>query len=245
MEIKVVRDKAAMSELVAEMLINKIKTNVELNLGLATGSTFTGVYERLVEACKENRVTFENISTFNLDEYLDIDKNHPQTFRNFMDRHLFDHVDIEKERTFFPPTDPDDDYEAFDDFIQTCGGIDIQLLGIGENAHIGFNEPGTPFDQKTHVIRLAEETRKANEKFFDSLDDVPRYAVTMGIDTIMGSRKIIIAAYGEHKAEAIKDMVEGGVNEAVPASILQEHPNVIVIVDEKAASLLRNEKDET
>ncbi len=240
MTIKVFKDKPALSDYVANLLIERMNTDGSVSIGLATGSTYTKVYRKLTEANVHGRVSFRNVRTFNLDEYVDIDEHHPETYRNFMNRHLFDHVDIDKDKTHFPPTEADIDYTEYDALIEKHGGIDIQLLGIGVNGHIGFNEPGVPFDTKTHKVRLEETTRNANKRFFGSLDQVPTHAVTMGIESIMASKKIILTAYGHHKARAVKDMIEGEVTTDHPASILQKHENCLVVLDEAAASKLEN-----
>lgn len=239
MDVKVFKNKTELSRHIADLMIEKINSHDHLNLGLATGSTFTKVYRMLTEGYIHRQLSFRSVRTFNLDEYVDIDEHHPETYRNFMNRHLFDHVDIDKDKTHFPPTDADIDYKEYDDLIEKLGGIDIQLLGIGVNGHIGFNEPGVPFDTRTHKVRLEETTREANKKFFDSVDEVPTHAVTMGIESIMGSRMIILAAYGHHKADAVRDMIEGAITIDHPASILQKHADCLVVLDEAAASKLK------
>ncbi|MFW6298548.1 MAG: glucosamine-6-phosphate deaminase [Bacillota bacterium] len=242
MIVKVFKDKKELSQYVSNLLIDRIHQKGDLKLGLATGSTFTKVYRMLTEAYLQNQVSFKGVETFNLDEYVDIDAHHPETYRNFMNRHLFDHIDIDKSKTYFPPTDADIDYTEYDDLIAKKGGIDIQLLGLGVNGHIGFNEPGVPFDTRTHKVRLAKTTREANRKFFDSIDEVPTHAVTMGIESIMASKTIILAAYGKHKADAVKAMVEGPITEDHPASILQKHSDCLIVLDEAAASTLNTIK---
>ncbi len=235
MEVRIFKDKAALSDHIADFVIEEIRKKTSFNLGCATGSTYKGVYERLVKKHNEGRVSFGKVRTFNLDEYLDINKDHPEAYRNYMSRHFFDHVDINIANTHFPPTDEHAEYESYDGFIASQGGIDLQLLGIGTNGHIAFNEPGTPFTQKTHKIRLADATREANSRFFTSLSDVPRYAVTMGIDTILGAKRILLAASGKDKAAIVKTFLEGPISERVPASALKKHDDVVVVLDEAAA----------
>lgn len=234
------KDKTELSRYIASLLIDRVRRSQGLNLGLATGSTFTKVYRMLTIAYRHRQVSFKDVRTFNLDEYVDIDENHPETYRNFMNRHLFDHIDIDQSKTHFPPTEADIDYTEYDDLIASLGGIDIQLLGIGVNGHIGFNEPGVPFDTRTHKVRLEETTRQANKKFFNTVHEVPTHAVTMGIESIMAAKMIILAAYGEHKADAIRDMVEGPITEDHPASILQKHKDCLIVLDEAAASRLQH-----
>lgn len=238
MRLKIVENKSGMTQYVAEELIKRLEANPHLNLGLATGSTYIDVYAELVRAYEAGRVSFCHVQTFNLDEYMDISSDHPETFQNFMDRHLFSHIDISRANTHFPPIDEHADYAAYDELIASKGGIDIQLLGIGTNGHIAFNEPGTSFDTKTHLIHLTEATREANKRFFNSIDAVPCRAVTMGIDTIMQSEEIIVAASGSKKAEAVRAMLKGPLQEDVPASVLQLHDNVTVVIDREAAHLL-------
>lgn len=240
MTIKVLKDKKALSRYISDLLIDRINGSQHLNLGLATGSTFTKVYKMLIDAHLHDQLSFKAVKTFNLDEYVDIDQSHPETYRNFMNRHLFDHIDIDKDNTHFPPTEVNAEYTEYDDAISKQGGIDIQLLGLGVNGHIGFNEPGVPFNTKTHKVQLEETTRKANKKFFETIEQVPSHAVTMGIESIMASKMIILAAYGHHKAQAVKDMIEGAITTDHPASILQNHRECLVVLDEAAASRLKN-----
>jgi len=210
-------------------------------LGLATGSTPLGLYERMVKDHKENGTSYREIKSFNLDEYVGLPITHPESYYAFMHRNLFDHIDIPEENAHVP-SGLGDNLEAqakhYDEMIDQ-DPVDIQLLGIGSDGHIAFNEPGTSFDSGTHVTDLAESTIKDNCRFFDNdISKVPTQAVTQGIGTIMKARNILLIATGANKAQAVKDMINGPVDEACPASILQKHENVTVIVDEAAASLL-------
>lgn len=210
-------------------------------LGLATGSTPLGLYARMVKDHKENGTSYKEIKSFNLDEYVGLPITHPESYYAFMHRNLFDQIDIPEENTHVP-SGLGDDLEAqarkYDEMIDGSP-VDIQLLGIGSDGHIAFNEPGTPFDSGTHVTDLAESTIKDNCRFFDNdISKVPTQAVTQGIGTIMKARNILLIATGANKAQAVKDMLEGPVDEKCPASILQKHDNVTVIIDEGAASLL-------
>ncbi len=241
MEVKILKDKAALSDYIADLIVKGIRAKDSFNLGCATGSTYEGVYERLVKKHKQGLVSFKHVRTFNLDEYLDINEDHPETYKNIMARNFFDHVDIQAVHTHFPPSDEHAEYESYDSLIESQGGIDLQLLGIGTNGHIAFNEPGTSFSEKTHKIRLAEETRQANSRFFASLSDVPHYAVTMGIATILGAKRVLIAASGKKKADIVKTFIDGPVDENVPASALKKHDDVLVLLDEAAASALGGE----
>ncbi len=210
-------------------------------LGLATGSSPLGLYARMVDDHRKNGTSYKDIKTFNLDEYVGLPITHPESYYAFMHTNLFNHIDIPEENTHVPSglgEDLEGQALAYDKMIEE-NPIDIQVLGIGSDGHIAFNEPGTPFDSITHVTDLLEPTIKDNARFFDfDMNKVPHQAVTQGIATIMRAKKIILIATGENKAEAVKAMVEGEIQEACPASILQKHDNVVVVVDESAAKLL-------
>lgn len=228
------------AELAAQRYVELLEKKPNAILGLATGSTPLGLYARLAELCAQGRISFRDASSFNLDEYVGLDGTHDQSYRYFMNENLFKKIDIPMERTRVP-SGLDTSAEtaaAYDELIRAAGGIDIQLLGIGNNGHIGFNEPGTPFGSATHMVELTESTRKANARFFSSIDEVPTHAVTMGIKTVMNARSIILMAIGEAKAEIIKKTISGEVTTEVPASVLQLHPDVEVYLDHAAASLL-------
>ncbi|WP_161878393.1 glucosamine-6-phosphate deaminase [Alkalibacterium sp. MB6] len=200
--------------------------------GLATGST----PETLYEALTESDLDFSDKIAINLDEYIGLEQSHPQSYHYFMNDKLFNQKPFKE--THIPNGMAGEEELARYDQVLEDNPIDIQILGIGTNAHIGFNEPGTSFDSKTQKVFLTQETIESNKRFFDSEDDVPKHAYSMGIDSIMGAKKIILLAYGENKAEAVANTVNGPVTEEVPASVLQNHPDVIVIVDEAAASNL-------
>jgi len=200
--------------------------------GLATGST----PETLYEALTESDLDFSDKIAINLDEYIGLEQSHPQSYHYFMNDKLFNQKPFKE--THIPNGMAGEEELARYDQVLEDNPIDIQILGIGTNAHIGFNEPGTSFDSKTQKVFLTQETIESNKRFFDSEDDVPKHAYSMGIDSIMGAKKIILLAYGENKAEAVANTVNGPVTEEVPASVLQSHPDVIVIVDEAAASNL-------
>jgi glucosamine-6-phosphate deaminase len=239
MEIRIFKNHKIASEAISHLIIDGINRKGLRNLGLATGSTYIYTYYLLRKAFDNHEISFKNITTFNLDEYLDIDASHPQTYRNFMYKHLFNYVNINDENVYFPPTQDKVDYKIYDKLILDKGGIGLQILGIGENGHIAFNEPGTPFSIKTHKIELTDSTRQANKRFFNhQIDQVPKYAITMGIDTIMQSKRVIVTAFGLNKAQAIYRMIKGLINEKCPASILQKHPDVKVFLDEEAASYI-------
>ncbi|UQD53358.1 glucosamine-6-phosphate deaminase [Bacillus methanolicus] len=230
-----------LSKIAASKIIEKVRANPKATIGLATGSTPIGVYKLLIEDHKTNGTTYKQVSTVNLDEYIGISRDDPNSYHYFMREQLFNHIDIPLEQTYIPNGMAEDlllECTRFESVIHELGGVDVQLLGIGQNGHIGFNEPGTSFKSRTHVVTLAESTRKANSRFFPSLDDVPTHAITMGIATIMDSKEIILLASGASKAKAIARLVHGEVDEDFPASALKLHKNVTIIADIAALQLV-------
>lgn len=222
----------------AQQYVELLKRKPNAVLGGATGSTPIGLYKELAKLNKEGKISFKDVKTFNLDEYVGLDGSHDQSYRYFMNHNLFDHIDIDKANTHVPDGVNLESAKAYDAAIEDAGGIDLQILGIGVDGHIGFDEPGTALDSITHVVDLEENTREVNSRFFNSIDEVPTQAVSMGIKSIMNARSVILMAIGESKAEIVKKMIEGPVDIMVPASILQLHPDVTVYLDEKAASML-------
>ena len=240
--MKVIIDTAEkIAAMAAQQYVDLLKRKPNAVLGGATGSTPLGLYAELVRLNKAGEISFKDASSFNLDEYVGLDGSHDQSYRYFMDHNLFNHIDIDKSRTRVPSGIDVSDPAAYDKEIEAAGGVDLQLLGIGNNGHIGFNEPGTPFGSLTHIVELTESTREANKRFFASIDDVPTHAVTMGVKTVMHARSVILMAIGPAKAPIMKEMLEGPVTENVPASVLQLHPDVTVYMDFEAAKLLRGE----
>ena len=210
-------------------------------LGLATGGTPVGTYKNLVEWYKSGDLDFSEVSTVNLDEYRGLPREHRESYWSFMHRNLFDHVNIPQDRINLPDgtnMDADAECKRYDAVIASLGGVDLQLLGIGHDGHIGFNEPSDAFDMGTHCVDLTEETIEANKRFFASRDEVPRQAYTMGTHTIMSARKVLMIVSGKDKAEIIKKAFFGPVTPHVPASILQMHPNFVLVADEDALSLV-------
>ena len=237
--MKVIIDSAQnIAAMAAQQYVALLKRKPNALLGGATGSTPLGLYAELVRLNKAGEISFKDASSFNLDEYVGLDGTHDQSYRYFMDHNLFDHIDIDKSRTRVPSGIDVSDPAAYDKEIEAAGGVDLQLLGIGNNGHIGFNEPGTPFGSLTHIVELTESTREANKRFFKSIDEVPTHAVTMGVKTVMQARSIILMAIGPAKAPIMKEMLQGPVTENVPASVLQLHPDVTVYMDYEAAKLL-------
>ena len=237
--MKVIIDSAQnIAAMAAQQYVALLKRKPNAILGGATGSTPLGLYAELVRLNKAGEISFKDASSFNLDEYVGLDGTRDQSYRYFMDHNLFDHIDIDKSRTRVPSGIDVSDPAAYDKEIEAAGGVDLQLLGIGNNGHIGFNEPGTPFGSLTHIVELTESTREANKRFFKSIDEVPTHAVTMGVKTVMQARSIILMAIGPAKAPIMKEMLQGPVTENVPASVLQLHPDVTVYMDYEAAKLL-------
>ncbi|TLS38766.1 glucosamine-6-phosphate deaminase [Pseudalkalibacillus caeni] len=234
-----------MSEKAAELILEKIKENKHANLGLATGGTPVGTYRCLIKDHTENKTSYKNVQTFNLDEYIGIDPDNPNSYHSYMKANLFDHIDIPAAQTHIPNGNAEDlaiECLRYDKMIEEKGGIDLQLLGIGTNGHIGFNEPGTPFASHTHVVELAQSTREANARYFNSLDEVPTHALTMGISSILASKGIVLLASGEMKADAIYELLYGKIDEEMPASALRKHSNVTLIADKDALKKVKGQR---
>ena len=232
-----------MSRRAADVIAARMQAKPNVVLGLATGTTPIGLYADLVADYEGGKLSFADVTTFNLDEYRGLAPEHDQSYRYFMQQNLFDHVDIERANTHVPDgANPDADAvgEEYEDLIAQAGGIDLQLLGLGPNGHIGFNEPEDTFPKATHVVDLTESTIQANSRLFDSIDEVPRQAYTMGIGTIMAAREILVVVNGAGKADIVREAFFGPVTPQVPASILQFHPNVTVIVDAEAGARCRD-----
>ena len=229
------------SKQIAELFIEQINNKPNSVLGLATGTSPIDVYKNLIKAYDEGRVSFRQVATFNLDEYIGLEGTHEQSYRYFMNKYLFNNIDIDKNKTHvLKGTGNYLDYAAqYDDEIASFGGIDLQILGIGSDGHIAFNEPGTPFDSLTHVAELTEQTIRDNSRLFNDISEVPTKAVTMGLKSIMNARKIVLIATGKNKAQAIYNLLKGPKTEEVPCSILQDHPDCTIYVDEDAYSLVK------
>ena len=239
-----VKDYEEMSRKAAAVIAAQVVLKPDAVLGLATGSTPLGAYEQLVKWYQKKEVDFSGISSVNLDEYKGLGGDNRQSYRYFMDTNLFQHINIEKSRTFVPDGLEADSGKAcreYDEVIRKLGGIDLQILGIGANGHIGFNEPGESFEKGTHCVNLAESTIQANARFFQSLDEVPRQAYTMGMKGILSAGKILLLAAGESKADALYQALYGPVSPQLPASILQLHRDVAVIADQGACARLRRQ----
>ena len=242
MKIIRTKDYADMSRKAANIISAQVIMKPNCVLGLATGGTPVGIYEKLVERYNEGDLDFSEVTSVNLDEYRGLPKEHPESYWSFMHRNLFDHVNIAPAHINLPDVtnlDAEAECKSYDEVIRRVGGVDLQLLGIGHDGHIGFNEPHDAFDLGTHCVDLAQETIEANKRFFDgNVDLVPKQAYTMGIRTIMQARKVLMVVNGVGKAEIVKKAFFGPVTPEVPASILQLHPDFILVADEEALSLI-------
>lgn len=241
MRIYETMDYQDMSRKAANIISAQVIANPSCVLGLATGSSPIGTYLQLVEWYKKGDLDFSEVRTVNLDEYKDLSSEDENSYHYFMKKNLFDHINISSEFTNFPDglaANSEEECSRYDEVIQSLGGIDLQLLGIGHNGHIGFNEPGASFEKSTHVVALAESTIQANSRLFKSLEQVPTHAYTMGIKSIMQSKKILLIISGSDKAEIIRDAFMGPITPALPASILQLHPDVTLVGDKVSLALL-------
>jgi len=240
MEILVVKDYDAVSALAASLVVRQLQANPKSVLGLPTGRTPEGMYAKLVEAFDKGRISFHHVRTFNLDDYVGIPRTSPDSYYAYMKQHLFDKVNIRPENIYFLDGDSDnldDECVNYEYDLDEVDGIDLMILGIGKNGHIGYNEPGADFNSKTHVVDLTQLTREVNSELMVEEKAVPEHAITMGIGTMMKSRSIILLATGKEKADTIKAAMSGPITEAVPAIVLQTHPDVTVIMDEAAAGI--------
>ena len=244
MLVLVTKDYDEMSKEAAKRVAAMVRKKPDCVLGLATGSTPIGLYKELVRMHKEEGLDFSKVTTFNLDEYVGLPPEHNQSYHYFMWENLFKHINIDPRNVYIPQgmaENVDEFCEWYENRIKEVGGIDLQILGIGSNGHIAFNEPGSSLGSRTRIKTLKESTRRDNARFFSSIDEVPKYAITMGIGTIMEAQEIILLASGKNKADALKKTVEGPITAMCPASVLQLHRKATIIADEEAASLLDKE----
>lgn len=241
MEVIIQPDAARAAAYAARIFSKLIRAKPAAVLGLATGGTPLALYDELVRMHREEHLDFAGVTTFNLDEYLGLEPSHLSSYRHFMMQHLFRHLNIPEARTHVPDAcaqDVEQSCQAYEAAIAGAGGIDLQLLGIGTDGHIGFNEPGSSLASRTRIKTLTPRTREDNAPYFPSPDAVPHHAITMGVGTIMEARQIVLLAFGRHKARALANAIEGPVTAMVPASVLQMHPDVVILADEDASSLL-------
>lgn len=242
MRVIIVKNYEELSKRAAEIVRDRLMRKPDLVLGLAAGSTPVGMYKELIRMHKEERLDFSFVRTFNLDEYCGLSPDHPQSYHYFMWDNFFNHINISKENVYIPEGNVEN-AETFCDWyekkIKEMGGIDLQILGIGRDGHIGFNEPGSSLGSRTRIKTLAEETVEDNARFFEKKEEVPRYAITIGVGTIFEAKECLLLANGKSKAEPVQRCVEGPVSSEVTASVLQLHPGAIIIIDEEAARNLK------
>lgn len=237
MRIIVCENYEEVSQKAAEIVASQVILKPDCVLGLATGSTPVGMYEKLGEMNASGKIDFSSVTSFNLDEYYPIKRNNPQSYYSFMENKLFSKINIKRENTHIPNgecTDPEKECEEYEKLLMQKGGVDLQILGIGRNGHIGFNEPDPILSSVTHLVKLTDSTIKANSRFFDSMDEVPKHALTMGMRTILSAKKIILMASGVSKSRIISEFLDEGINMAMPAALLKTHPDVVLICDKDA-----------
>ena len=241
MKVIVTKNYDEMSRVAAELFAEVLREKPDGVLGLATGDTPIGLYQNLIAMYREGTLDFSRATSVNLDEYYPITPDNDQSYRYFMNHQLFDHVNMDKARTYVPDgttKDPDAFCREYEAKIDALGGVDVQVLGIGRNGHIGFNEPDDELIPITHLTALTESTIEANARFFASEDNVPKHALTMGVQSVFKARRILVLASGKNKAEAVRGMLNGNLSTRLPASLLQLHPDVTLICDEDAYSLV-------
>lgn len=234
MKVIIVKNKKESVKKAVLIISSVIKKKPKSVLGLATGRTMIPLYKELIKKYKKNEIDFSKIHTFNLDEYVGLKENDKRSFHYFMNKYLFNHININKNGIYFP----DSNFKKYEREIKKFGGIDLQILGIGKNGHIGFNEPGSSFQSKTRKVKLSDDTRKSNYKSFKLFRKVPKSAFTMGIKTIMNSKKIILLAFGKEKTDVVSKTINGKITTEIPASVLRKHRNITFIMDKKAAKKL-------
>jgi len=240
MRIIKAKDYNDMSRKAANVISAQVILKGNCVTGLDSTSTVTGIYNQLIDWYNKGDIDFSNVKSVNLDEYVGLSAENHQSYRYYMNANFFHHINISLENTHFPnglAKDLEDECKKYDSLIQNLGGIDLQLLGLGHNGHIGFNEPDEAFEKLTHCVELKESTREANARFFDHEDLVPKYALTMGIKSIMQAKRIVLCVSGSHKADILKKVLTGPVTPVIPGSILQMHPNLTVVADEDALRL--------
>ncbi|MDQ1909620.1 glucosamine-6-phosphate deaminase [Paenibacillus sp. GD4] len=243
MQIHICRTAEELNDTGASIVADLVRSHPRAVLGLATGGTPVGIYEELVRRYAQGQLSFRGVTTFNLDEYVGLAAEHPQSYRYYMEHHLFRHIDVSPDRIHIPSgsaPDPEQECDRYDALLEDAGRIDLQLLGVGHNGHIGFNEPGSELVGKTHVVELAENTRKANARFFSNEAEVPTHALTMGVGGILQAKTILLIAKGADKAEIVHRSLCGPITTDCPASLLQTHANLVVLLDSEAGRLMRD-----
>ena len=228
-------EKSEIEKEIAQVFIDEIKKNPRCVLGFATGSSPLGIYKNLIDANKKGEVSFKEVTSFNLDEYIGLTEDNDQSYRYYMNNNLFKYIDIDMKNTHVPSAfvETNEEAEKYDQMIESMGGIDVQLLGLGSDGHIAFNEPGTDFNSLTHIVNLTEQTIKDNSRFFNRIEDVPTKACTMGLKSIMNAKKVVLIATGKSKKAVIDRLVKGEISEDLPVSILEKHDNATIYVDKE------------
>ena len=228
-------EKTEIEKEIAQVFIDEIKKNPRCVLGFATGSSPLGIYKNLIDANKKGEVSFKDVTSFNLDEYIGLTEDNDQSYRYYMNNNLFKYIDIDIKNTYVPSAfvKTNEEAEKYDQMIESMGGIDVQLLGLGSDGHIAFNEPGTAFNSLTHIVDLTEQTIKDNSRFFNRIEDVPTQACTMGLKSIMNAKKVVLIATGKSKKSVIDRLVKGEISEDLPVSILEKHDNATIYVDKE------------
>lgn len=240
MNIKIFESTQELDAFAANYIVSTVQQKSNAVLGLATGSTPLGIYAKMVDMYNQKEVSFKEVTSYNLDEYVGLNPDNDQSYAYYMNQHLFSHIDIPASQTFLPngmAVDLEAECAQYDRML-LAQQVDIQLLGLGHNGHIGFNEPDDSLSGSTHVVKLKEETREANARFFTSMDEVPEYAITMGVGSILKAKTILLAVRGADKADIVKQALTGPITTDVPASLLQTHANVIVLLDREAGRKL-------
>lgn len=241
MKVYKLKDYKGLSQKAAQIIASQLVLKPDSVLGLATGSTPEGLYSELIKLYQEKIIDFTDVTTFNLDEYYGIHRHNPQSYYHYMRKNLLDYINIKKENINIPnglAENVEKHCNEYEEKIKISGGVDFQILGIGRNGHIGFNEPSDEFKEKTHLVYLQDETIEDNARFFENVDEVPHKAISMGIKTIMDAKKILLIANGDTKAKAMYDSIKGPITPKVPASVLQLHRDVTVVVDEEAGKFI-------
>jgi glucosamine-6-phosphate deaminase len=234
-----------LSQAGAKIIVELLNRKPDAVLGLATGSSPIGIYEQLTKMFREHKVSFKKATTFNLDEYVGIPQQHPESYYSYMRHHLFGHIDLPAEQAYIPNSHSEnlnEECRRYDLLIQEKQHIDLQILGIGHNGHIGFNEPSQGLEGRTHIVELSEETRLANARFFDAIDQVPKLALTMGISTILKAKQILLIVKGADKASIIERALTGPITTQLPASMLQTHPNLTILITDDAVTATAAQK---
>jgi glucosamine-6-phosphate deaminase len=245
MNIIIFQSYQEMSEAGATIIVDLLKQKPKSVLGLATGGTPVGIYEQLNKMYSEHKVSFKEATSFNLDEYIGIPQDHPESYYSYMQHHLFQHIDLPAQQAFIPNSSAENlnkECERYDLLIQQIGQIDLQILGIGHNGHIGFNEPAQGLLSGTHIVKLSKDTRRANARFFDKIEQVPEFAITMGVGTILKAKQILLIVKGADKADIVERALTCPITTELPASLLQTHSNLTVLVTEEAVTPTTRER---